>query len=285
MRPPAFPPSQPRKRPEQVDAELAELTQEEPGPIEPARPAEPDPVSTRLKERLEELRGAERRARYRTLGLAAAAIAVLAALVWLVAFSPVLALDPDEIEISGTNEYITTEDVLEILDPYAQVPLIRIDASGLREELTDHYAVKAVDLARVWPHGVKVSLDARIPVAASPKGEKFTILDGDGVELGTSKKAPKGLPVIKVDHEAEDLPETLTAVLEVMDALPPELLEQVKSVAAANPDEVEFTLGEGAKVIWGSALDLELKTSVLEVLLEVPAKVYNVTSPLSPITS
>lgn|SRR5690625_5174321 len=285
MRPPAFPPSQPRKRPHQIDAEIAEFAQEQPAPLEPARPVEPDPVSTRLEERLAELRGAKRRARLRTMALAAAGAVVLAGLVWLVVFSPVLALDADEIEISGTNEYITTTDVEELLTPYHGVPLIRIDSSGLREEITEHYAVKEVDLARVWPRGLMVSLDARVPVAASPKGEEYAFLDGDGVELGTSRKVPEGLPVIEVDHTAKDLPETLAAVLDVMDALPPGLLEQVKMVAADNPDEVEFTLDGGARVIWGSAMDLELKVSVLEILLEVPAEVYNVTSPLSPITS
>lgn len=288
MRPPAFPPSQPRRRPAEVDAELAELTRARP-PADPAPPEEaastPDPVSTRLRERLEELRGARLRARYRTLGIVAGGLLAIVGLVWFVAYSPVFALESDEVEITGGNEFIPAEVVREMIAPHVGTPLLRVDVGELREELTDHYAVKEAEFTRVWPSGLKIALEARTPVAASPKGKGFAILDGEGIELGTSKEAVEGLPVVNVDHGSTDLPETLAAVLEVMDALPPALLEQVRTVGAVNPDEVEFTLTEGEQVIWGSALDLELKVSVLEILLEVPAQVYNVTSPLSPITS
>lgn len=288
-RPPAFPPSVPRQRPKEVEAELERLlppaTPLEHLPAEPVPPRTGGAVSTRLRERLEELKGARRRARKKQVALVGGSIALAAALAWVVGFSPLLALEADDIEITGTSPYVSTGDVRAVVGEFEGVPLARLDLAGIRDALTNDTAVKDAQVARHWPNGLTVALEARTPVAATPTEAGFSILDGDGVKLAESAEQVEGLPLVEVDQGADALADAIAAVLEVMDSLPSEILEQVQTVGAKNPDEVEFTLAEGARVVWGSAEDSELKASVLAVLLEVPAEVYNVASPLSPITS
>ncbi len=285
-RPPALPPPATRKRRAQVERE----PQEAPAKAEIAAPApepqaEPIGVSTRLRERLEELKGAKKRARRKKLGYIAGALVGTGLLAWLVAFSPVFALQAEDVEVAGANEYVSEGEVISVVEKFDGVPLARLDTSLLADALKEIHAVKDASFTRVWPSGLKVTLEARSAVAATPAKSGYTILDGDGVRLGSSEEEVEGLPIVDVNKDTEDLGATIDAVLAVMEALPAPLLEQVVTVGAKSPDEVEFTLDGGARVVWGSAEESELKASVLEVLLQVPADVYNVVAPLSPITS
>lgn len=287
-RPPSFPPAQPRQRPTEVAQELQNLAGARavaPGSEEPpADPAETG-VSNRLAERLEELRAAKSRARKKRIGLIAGGILLLGALLWVVAGSPLLALDLEDVKVEGATDLVTENDVRELLTEHEAVPLARLDTGAIRESLLADFAIKDAEVTRAWPTGAHVRLQVRTPVAATPTEGGFTVLDGDGAELGQAAEEPEGLPLINLGEDTEELAKTISAVLEVMDALPPEILEQVETVGADGPDEVKFTLDSGANVLWGNAEDSDLKVSVLQVLLEVPADVYNVASPLSPITS
>src|SRR5690625_6038051 len=51
---------------------------------------------------------------------------------------------------------------------------------------------------REWPHGVRVSLAQRVPVAAVKSQGKFVLLDADGVRVGESDALPKDLALAKV---------------------------------------------------------------------------------------
>jgi len=287
-RPPSFPPAQPRQRPTEVAQELHNLsgsTETSPASEEaPHPPAEPA-VSNRLAERLEELRAAKSRARKKRIGIIAGAVLLLAALIWVVAGSPLLALDLQDVQVEGATSLVTEDDVRERLAEHEGIPLARLGSGAIRDALLEDFAIKDAEVARAWPTGLHIRLQVRTPVAATPTDEGYTILDGDGAELGHSAEEPEGLPVINLGEETEELATTISAVLEVMDALPADLLEQVETVGADGPDEVKFTLESGSSVLWGNAEDSDLKASVLEVLLEVPADLYNVASPLSPITS
>lgn len=303
-RPPAFPPSSPRQRPQEVEAELRRLARREAIPDEasaaPARgrkdPQAPvgaplqeaSPVrepAFSLQQRLAELRGARRRARLRTLGIAGGVVALLAIGVWLIVFSPVFAFKVEELTVRGTSEFVTRDDVIEVMTPHEGTPLLRLDLQVIAANLEENYAVKGVEFERSWPSGLAVTLTARVAVAATPLDSGFMILDGDGVELGQVPEAVPGLPVIELTHDDDGLADTIIAVLHVMDALPAELLERVTDVGARTSNDVRFTLDDGAEVIWGSAEESELKSSVLQVLLQAPAKVYNVSTPMTPITS
>lgn len=301
VRPPSFPPTVPprgsRERPREVEAELrryaAQVAAEQEAESRVVAPSEPpadipapeSAVSLRLRERLAELRGARRRARLRTLGIVGGAVALVLLLAWVVVFSPLLAFKLDELSVQGTSEYVTKADVSAIMAAHDGTPLLRLDTREIARELEEKHAVKNVEFEREWPSGVTVKITPREAVAATPTKGGFRVLDGEGVELATVTEPVAGLPVIKLTDSDDQLADSIVAVLHVMDALPPQIRERVTDVGARTASDVHFTLDNGAKVIWGSDEDSELKAEVLEMLLEQPAKIYNITTPLTPITS
>lgn len=269
---------------EPVEAGGTELTRATTTPaVVPARARAQ--VSNRLAERLEEQRRARSRARKLRVGIIAGGIGVALLAMWVITLSPFLALDTGDVTVVGTSALVDDAEVREAAEPFAGVPLVRVDTGAIEAALDENVAIKSAQVVRTWPTGLHITVHTRTPVAATQAGEAYAVLDGDGVTLQEVEQAPGNLPLLNVPLDTDATAGAIAAVLEVMDALPTELLEQVETAGAEGPDEVFFTLDTGARVVWGNVEDSELKAAVLATLLEVPAKVYNVASPLSPITT
>jgi len=225
-------------------------------------------------------------ARRQVVGLAAGAVGVLA-LGWLLFLSPVLALDSATTTVTGAGTVVAVDEVTQAVAAVDGTPLPRLDTVALRDAVLQVPGVREARVTRAWPHGLSIVLVAREPVAAVPEesGGGYGLLDMEGVQVGRVGKAPKGLPVVDVPvGEAR----TLTAVLSVLEQLPPELLAEVKAVAAGTQDTVTMTLRDGDRIEWGSAQETPLKVAVLLALRESEqagdAKVYDVSAPRLPIT-
>lgn len=292
-RPPSFPPSgraavaQDRRDragvPERATGEDVEAPRTRPTGVRRVAGA-PGRVSGGLEDRLAERQRARRRLRVRALVVACVVALVLGGGAYVSLFSPVLALQGEEITITGTNEIASAQDVLALVEPHEGEPLLRIDTVGLREELLEVTGVLDVAVMRDFPNGLTIAVEPRVPVATVEQEGRFVLLDGEGVVLARTEEPREGVPQVQVPVGTEDTAAALTAVLSVMAALPPSLLTEVTEASAASAFEVEFTLEEGATVIWGSAEDNALKAAALEVLLQVPASVYDVSAPESPIS-
>ncbi|TDE90823.1 FtsQ-type POTRA domain-containing protein [Occultella glacieicola] len=242
-------------------------------------------VSGQLAERVAERRSARRRLRWRTLAWIGAGILVVAALSWLVLYSPVLALEEDEVTISGTTQIVTDAQVREVVTAQAGVPLARLDTAGMAGGIEALTGVRDVQISRVWPSGIEVVVEPRVPVASvAAESGGFVLLDAEGVQLAQTEAPTEALPVITVPLGQDNTAASLQAVLTVLSELPPELLAEVADAGAQTPNQVRFTLTDGAEVIWGSATDGELKVRVLATLRGIPAAVYDLSSPLTPIT-
>lgn len=242
-------------------------------------------VTAQFVERLAERRAAVRRLRWRTIALVAAGVLVLALLAYVVLFSSLLALRSGEIEVTGTNQIVSDEEVLAIVTPTDGTPLARLDTAGLAEELTTIVGVREAHLERDWPHGLHVSIEPRVPVATVADGDEFAVLDGDGVVLSREAEPAEDLPLVDVPLGEEDTAASLTAVLEVLDALPEDLLAEVVAASAPSPNQVSFELPDEVEVFWGSSAENPLKVQVLETLRQVEATGYDVSAPRAPITN
>ena len=261
-------------------------------------PVRPTVVSTGSAVRFAERLAARRRlVRKKALLLGAAVVVALGA-TWLVLLSPVFALDPAEVTLTGAGTVVAVDDVTAVVDRVAGIPLPRLDAIGLRDRILDVPGVRQAKVTRTWPHGLAISLVSREPVAAVPQpaaasgpaaGDPagFTLLDTEGYQVGWAADPPDGLPVISVPIDGENK-RTLTAVLTVLEALPPALGAEVATVQAASQDTVQMGLRNGATVSWGSASEAALKVAVLQALRAAPAtagaKVFDVSAPTLPVT-
>lgn len=254
-------------------------------------PVRPPVVSTTSVARFAERAKARRTVARRKVVLAACAAAAVAAVAWLLFLSPVLVLEPAEVDVRGAGTVVAVDQVLAAVDQHAGTPLPRLDTVGLRDRVLEVPGVREARVTRTWPHGLTVVLVAREPVAAVPEpaqdgaGPGFALLDMDGVQVGRVDAAPEGLPVVDVpvgDKRA------LHAVLTVLQQLPADLLAQVASVSAHTQDRVTMILRDGVEVDWGSAVETPLKIAVLGTLRASPATqgatVFDVSAPRLPIT-
>ncbi|WP_242448508.1 cell division protein FtsQ/DivIB [Cellulomonas sp. WB94] len=257
-------------------------------------PVRPSVVSTGSAARFAERARARRTiARRQVLGVGGGLVG-LAAVGWLLFVSPVLALDPLDVTVTGAGTVVAVDQVAAVVAARASTPLPRLDTVGLRDAILEVPGVREARVTRDWPHGIVVELVAREPVAAVPEtapadptapAAGFALLDMDGVQVGRVDAAPDGLPVVEVPVGDK---RTLAAVLSVLQALPADLLAEVGQVSAQTQDTVTMQLRDGARVEWGSAQQAPLKIAVLQALRKAPssagAQVYDVSAPTLPVT-
>lgn len=211
--------------------------------------------------------------------------ALVAGLVWAAFWSPVLALEPRDVTIEGATGTVDGDAVHELLVSQEGVPLPRLDTVALRSDILGLRGVKDVRIARSWPHGLDVSVTARVPVAAVPDGGRYVLLDAEGVRVGTRGKVPSKLPEVEVPLD-DGSALALQSALRVLAALPSGLTKKVASVSAETQDDVETVLRNGQSIQWGGSEQLALKVEVVQTLRKVApdAKVIDVSSPELPVT-
>lgn len=241
-------------------------------------------VTGQFAERLAERRAAVRRLRWRTIALVVGGVLLVAGLAYVVLISPLLALRSGEIEVTGTNQIVSEAEVLEVITPGDGTPLARLDTAGLAEELTTIVGVRDAHLERSWPHGLQVVIEPRVPVAIVEDGDQYAVLDGEGVVLSRDAEPAEDLPLVDVPLGEESTAASLTAVLEVLDAMPEDLLVEVAAASAPSPNRVSFELADGVEVFWGSSAENALKVEVLSTLRQVEASGYDLSAPRAPIT-
>lgn len=240
-------------------------------------------VSTAMADRLAERTAMRRHRAWRRILAWTLVLALVVGGAVVALWSPVLALEKDQVAVSGAGRYVDEQAVREIVEAPAGTPLPRLDTVAMREEILGLRGVKDVRIARAWPHGLAVELTARVPVAAVPDGDRFALLDSAGVRIATRTKAPQTLP--QVDVPLDDAL-ALQAALHVLAALPPRLGEQVEQVSADTQDAVETVLDDGTTVRWGGSSDLPLKVEAVRTLrrLDESARTVDVSSPELPVT-
>lgn len=258
-----------------------------------AGPVAPPVVSTSSVARFAERSRARRNLARRQVLLAVGSVLAVGSLGWLLLISPVLALEPAQVDVEGAGTVVAVDQVLAVVDAHASTPLPRLDTVRLRDEVLEVPGVREARVTRSWPHGLVVVLVAREPVAAVPEESSaathgapgFALLDMEGVQVGRVDAAPDGLPVVDVPVGDK---RTLTAVLSVLQRLPVELLAQVGGVSARTQDTVTMSLRDGVRVDWGSASETPLKIAVLSALRASPAAagatIIDVSAPRLPIT-
>ena len=138
-------------------------------------------------------------------------------------------------------------------------------------------------MARGWPSTLRLEVRLRVPVAAVPTPQGVRLVDDEGVAYARVATAPAGVPVVSVELGGNQGRAALDAALSVLSQLPDQLRESVKQVRATSPDSVRLRV-DGADVVWGSADRTPRKAQIYAALRAVPAKVYDVSSPDTPVT-
>lgn len=206
-------------------------------------------------------------------------LVAVAALVWVVAFSSVLAAE--KVEVSG-NEAVSAAAVEHAAQVPVGTPLARVDLAAIRARVENLAAVRSVQISRAWPHTIGIQVTERVAVAVVKRGNGFRGLDDQGVLFRRYRSKPAGLPVVEATKGADT--EALREAARVVGALPSSVSRRVDHVSVATVDRITLVLHSGRSVFWGSAEDSRNKADVLAVLIKRPGKRLDVSVPANPTT-
>lgn len=193
---------------------------------------------------------------------------------WGLLYSPLLALQMEKVKIEGANQYYPLKQAQEVVKNWEGYSLLLLRQESLKTAFAQTNPwVKEIELHRDFPHGLTVKLILRQAVVRS--GEGF--LDANGVALPKAGENLEQLPLYgsKCDKETES---TCTKnALEILAVLPEDLRAQVTQLNAHSRKNIVLTLNSGTEIVWGDSSNNQKKLKVLQVLLQRPAQVYNIT--------
>lgn len=243
----------------------------------PSRQTRPDAAAkadlrraARERRRFEraEVKRFTRRARNRRVAIAAVGgiIVTLALLVVTAVYSPILALRT--ITVDGTARIDAAEIVAAVGDQTG-TPLALLDYDRITHDLSAFPLIRSYVTEIVPPDRLIIHVTERQPVGSLQSAAGFDLVDPAGIVLQQSPERVSGVPLIDLAGASSTSP-SFTAVVEVLLALPPEVLAQVDSIKATTKDNVTFVLaGVGQAVHWGSADQSVKKAALLAGLIRI----------------
>ena len=189
-----------------------------------------------------------------------------------------------EVHVQGAQS-VSAAQVRAALDVRDGFPMARVQLDAAASQVEQLAQVRSATVEREWPHGLRVTVTEREPVAVVRRGSGWAYVDSEGVAFAEAPagatKAGSGHPVIRTRRG--DLA-SLRSASAVVASLPPQVLLKVQRVDAKTADSVTLVLKAKRTVIWGSPDRSERKGRVVVVLLRsVPdGKVYDVSAPDAP---
>ena len=211
----------------------------------------------------------------RRSGLALLGVGLLALLAWVLLGSSLLAVR--QVSVTGESR-LTGPQILAAAGIATGTPLARLDTDAVGSRVRQLPPVADVSVTRDWPHGVRLRIVERQPVAGVRQGRAVTLLDRGGVALASTASLPSGVVALLVDRPGPQDPST-RAALAVLQALPAGLRAQLGSLSASSPEQVELLLVDGRIVVWGGAGGAAQKVPAALVLLGLPGRVFDVSAP------
>jgi cell division protein FtsQ len=222
-----------------------------------------------------------RRRPWRLTAYAAGVVAVLALLVWVVAFSPLLAVRSVEVVGVPQSEVGAIRNLAKV--PIGQ-PLARVDSGAVSTRVAQLATLADVSIERSWPSTLVIHASPRVPflVVKNPQGE-LEVVDLNGVAYAKISAPPPGVPVVYAASQAALSRDALAAAVSVLRVLPERLHRTVSRVVVSSADLVTLTIGP-TQVVWGGIDAPERKLTIMEALLKGAPRVIDVSAPDTPVT-
>lgn len=217
----------------------------------------------------------------RRLSGAAAVLVLLAAVLgWLFFYSSVFGLD--RIDVRGAQGLSVTT-VEEVLSIPKGTPLARLNLSAAETALENITGVESASVTRDWPGTLVVRLIERSAVAAVDVDGMTWLVDRFGVLFAQVSALPEGVVRLETNTDGRPDPRAITAAVQVIDALAPEIRAILVQITVPTPIGIELELTEGRTVIWGTSEDSDRKSRILSGLLAggIVGTIFDVSAPTS----
>ena len=225
-----------------------------------------------------------RRAKRIITSISIGSIAILLAIVAGATFSPALAIK--EIYVTGT-ERIKPELISKALQGHIGTPLPLLDEKAVATSLASFALIESFSATAVPPNGLQVKISERQAISiVAVKGERW-LYDPAGVKVALANGSEE-LPEIQISEEPRNSQRFRNAI-EVLMALPEDLLHQVEFIEARSKDDVQMSLrtSRDQRIIWGDSSDSVLKSKVLQALMvnhrKTQSVTFDVSSPNAPV--
>jgi cell division protein FtsQ len=152
--------------------------------------------------------------------------------------------------------------------------ILHLDVDGTRERITKLPRVKDVSMERIWPNGVRISIEERHPWGSWQVGDVRYAVDDEGVILD-GPPAPDGSPVIVyLESERQYLagdrvdPGAIGLAQRLLESAPRSFGQAVVGLEYRDSDGLTAVLEGGLRATFGDVHDYDYKVTALYVLLE-----------------
>lgn len=243
------------------------------------RPSKRPDATARARKAFARRQRARRWLTWRYILAAVLALVLVGLVVYALYFSSWLRAE--KVEVNG-NSLVTADEILGAAEVPTGDPLVRVDLDAIAARVRSLAAIKDVDVSRKWPHGVRIDVTERVPIAVLERGRGRVALAADGTSFPAPPSARKGLPLVRIGAGADK--DALSEGAAVVASLDPAVSELVEYLEVSTVDNILLHLRDGRLVRWGSAEKSTEKAAVLLDLLDRKAQVYNVTVPSQPTT-
>jgi cell division protein FtsQ len=225
-----------------------------------------------------------RRAKRVTATLSAVAVAILIGITAFATFSPALAIK--EIYISGTDR-LKKEQISAALLSHIGTPLPLLSEQDLADSLSSFDLIESFSATAVPPNGLQIRIFERQPISIVKVQGVRWLHDPAGIAIDEAKSSDV-YPEILISEVPRNSARYRNSI-DVLMALPENLLDEVATIEAKSKDNVQLVLRStsGQKIIWGDSSDSVLKSKVLQALMKNNRKAqgvtFDVSSPNAPV--
>ena len=219
-----------------------------------------------------------------TLLTMAASFGSLTLLVIATLVTPIMAVQ--SIQVEGIK-LLKEDSVINALKNQIGKPLPLVNAANVAESLKPFSLIESFSLVSLPPNTLLVRVSERQPIGVVQVSGTSYLYDPAGVRISIAN-GKESLPKILIADEPEKS-EEFQAAIEVLLALPANLLGRVSEINAKSKDDVVLSLRgqSGQRIIWGDGSDSVLKSKVLEALIanqkSTDRVTYDVSSPNAPV--
>jgi cell division protein FtsQ len=209
---------------------------------------------------------------------------VLLLLILATMFTPLLAVE--KLEVTGTKR-INNKTVLKALEKQIGVPLPMVNSAAIAESLAPFSLVDSFSVVSLPPHTLRIAITERQPICIVTVAGVDYLYDPAGVRVGNVGKSDN-YPRIAIVGDPKGSAE-FTAAIDVLLALPADLLGRIATVDAKSKDDVSMRLrgNAGQRIVWGDGSQSVLKSKVLAALIKNQKKTdyvtFDVSSPTAPV--
>ncbi len=223
-------------------------------------------------------RQALRRRRQIVVGSVAGFVVVALVALYVVLWSPVFAVH--DVKVEGAT-ILSADDVRQAAGIPEGASLALVDVDGAASHVNALPPVAHATVTREWPTTLRITVTERQPSLSIAWDGQYLIADASGVVFQTASRAPSGLIPVAVNPDDRQLVADTGVVYSSLSA---GVQKKVRTITAKTPDSITIELKSGPTVVWGDASQSDLKSQVLDSLIDAKVSVIDVSSPSTPAT-